>query len=204
MTGNAGGRFLPEDVFGYIYAVLFSASYREKYREFLRQDYPRVPIRPGSLLFQQLADLGRSLVDAHLLKFKPCKSARPGVRFVGPPSPTVGNIGKVLAHSTQGVGEVRVSDQARFVGVSERAWNLHIGGYQVLRKWLTDRKGQHLGAQEVDHYCLMAQAADYTADLVERIDCAIADAGGWPAAFSDAAAQATVDASAEPAEDDDE
>ncbi len=208
MARNGAGRFLPEDVFGYIYAILFSASYREKYRDFLRQDYPRVPTRPGAVLFDQLAELGRALVDAHLLKFKRGKfeafeSAGPAAALVGPSSAPVGSIGKTLAGSAQGSGEVRVNDEARFTGIAERAWNLHIGGNQVLRKWLMDRKGQPLSSQEVEHYCLMVRAADCTAGIVERIDKAIGDAGGWPAAFSDAAAPA-ADSSSKPGEDDDE
>jgi predicted helicase len=208
MARAGAGHILPEDVFGYIYAILFSASYRAKYRDFLRQDYPRVPTRPGTFLFEQLAELGRALVDAHLLKFKRGKveafeSGGPGVTLVGPSSAPVRNIGKTLARTAQGAGEVLLNDEARFTGIAERAWNLHLGGTQVLRKWLMDRKGRSLSAQEVEHYCLMVRAADCTAGIVERIDKAIGDAGGWPAAFSDAATP-TTDASSKSGKEDDE
>ena len=65
---NAGGSFAPIDVLDYIYAVLHSPAYREKYKEFLKIDFPRVPYPKDIESFWQLVKLGGQIRQIHLLE----------------------------------------------------------------------------------------------------------------------------------------
>ncbi len=60
--------FGPEDVFYYIYAIFHSPTYRERYKEFLKIDFPRVPLTSDVELFAKLVPLGHELVQYHLLE----------------------------------------------------------------------------------------------------------------------------------------
>ena len=55
----------PEDLFHYIYAVLHAPTYRSRYAEFLRIDFPRVPLTRDRALFYTLATKGAELVALH-------------------------------------------------------------------------------------------------------------------------------------------
>jgi type I restriction-modification system DNA methylase subunit len=59
---------IPEKIFYYIYAVLYSPTYRKRYEEFLKIDFPRVPLPPDRETFEKLSNLGKELVNLHLLK----------------------------------------------------------------------------------------------------------------------------------------
>lgn len=66
---DAFGKFAsPENIFYYIYAVLYSPKYRKKYAEFLKTDFPRVPFTADKQVFKELAEYGEVLVEMHLLK----------------------------------------------------------------------------------------------------------------------------------------
>lgn len=63
-------QIMPETIFAYIYAILYSNAYREKYAEFLRVDFPRIPFTKNIKIFQKLADIGEELMAIHLMKSK--------------------------------------------------------------------------------------------------------------------------------------
>lgn len=56
---------LPEQVFFYIYAVLYSNTYRTKYAEFLKSDFPRIPFTGKYKLFAKIAAYGEQLAKLH-------------------------------------------------------------------------------------------------------------------------------------------
>ncbi|ECS1452965.1 N-6 DNA methylase, partial [Campylobacter jejuni] len=60
-------KFSPEDILGYIYAVLFHKIYREKYLDFLKIDFPKIPFTKDKNTFKNLSKLGLKLVNLHLL-----------------------------------------------------------------------------------------------------------------------------------------
>jgi len=70
-----------------------------------------------------------------------------------------------------------------FAGVPEAVWNFHIGGYQVCEKWLKDRKGRRLSADDIAHYQKIVVALSETIRLMKEIDQTIEKHGGWPGAF---------------------
>ncbi|MDO8723762.1 MAG: type ISP restriction/modification enzyme [Syntrophales bacterium] len=84
----------------------------------------------------------------------------------------------------KGTADARVTGTVGFRGVPEEGWNFHIGGYQVCAKWLKDRKGRTLGADDIVHYHRIVVAFHETIRLMTEIDRVIAAHGGWPGAFT--------------------
>lgn len=142
LTTNLSSEPSPEDVLDYIYAALYSPSYREKYKEFLRTDFPRVPV-PEQADFDRLVPLGRQLRELHLMK-------SPEAQKYNTTFPESGD-DMVDALKYQD-GNVWINKSQYFGGVPETAWNFYIGGYQPAQKWLKDRKGRKLSSDDIDHY----------------------------------------------------
>jgi len=127
----------PEEFFAYIYAILYSPEYRNRYAEFLKSDFPRIPITANAKLFDGLAKQGQELIDLHLLKSK--KLEKPVAKFEGSGEAKVGK-----RRFDEEKHAVWINDRQRFEGVPVEVWEYHIGGYQVLDKWLKDRKDRVL------------------------------------------------------------
>lgn len=175
--------FTPEELFGYIYAVLHAPTYRSRYAEFLKIDFPRVPITSNPDLFRQLAALGRQLVGLHLLDVESAPVLlKPATRF-----PVTGDGAVEKGHprydaATQRVyisaDNVKTGKQGQyFEGVGPEIWAFQVGGYQPCQKWLKDRVGRKLSYDDLTHYQRMVVALGETARLMEEIDGAI---GAWP------------------------
>ena len=145
----------PEDIFRYIYAVFYSQTYRTRYAEFLKIDFPRVPL-PGTLpLFGDLARLGSDLVELHLMKSSNLSDS--STSYTGPKNPTVGRVGWAEDTVWLDAAATKKGQSARpgsigIHGVPESIWTFHMGGYQVCEKWLKDRKGRTLSPDEITHY----------------------------------------------------
>lgn len=137
------GKIAPEDVFDYIYAVLHSPSYREKFKEFLKIDFPRVPFPKDKKSFQEFVTLGTELRKLHLLE-------SPKVNQFITTFPVSGSdtVEKVSFFD----GKVFINNDQFFGQVPEIAWNFWIGGYQPAQKWLKDRKGRVLTNEDLEHY----------------------------------------------------
>ena len=163
----------PEDIFHYIYAVFHSPTYRTRYAEFLKIDFPRLPLTSSLDLFRSLAKLGGELVALHLMESP--KLEKPITKWVGGKRPEVEKVS--YADGTVWVDKARTEG---FEGVPEDVWNFHIGGYQVCEKWLKDRKGRTLSFDDIEHYQRVIAALARTLDLQTALDAAIAAAGGWP------------------------
>ncbi|MHA1263414.1 MAG: type ISP restriction/modification enzyme [Candidatus Freyarchaeota archaeon] len=157
----------PEDVFHYVYAVLYSPSYREKYAEFLRIDFPRIPFASDYELFRRMAELGRRLVDLHLLRSPELDP--PIARFQGEGDGEVQTGKKGLRYDPESA-RVYINETQYFEGVPPEVWEYQIGGYQVCHKWLKDRKGRKLSAAEIRTYCHIVTALAKTIDIQQAID----------------------------------
>jgi len=167
----------PEDIFHYTYAVFHSPGYRSRYAEFLKIDFPRLPLTGNLELFRALARLGGELTALHLLESP--KLDQPITQFIGMRNPAVDKISW-----TRDTVWVDKAQTAGFSGVSESVWNFHIGGYQVCEKWLKDRKGRALSDEDIAHYQKIVVALSETIRLMKEIDEVIELHGGWPGAFS--------------------
>lgn len=132
----------PEDILDYIYAALHSPSYRERYKEFLKTDFPRVPA-PTQAEFDRLVPLGRQLRELHLMK-------SPLLDTYDTTYPVAGD--DVVEKVKYEDGKVWINEQQYFGNVPELAWNFYIGGYQPAQKWLKDRKGRRLSSDDLTHY----------------------------------------------------
>lgn len=158
----------PEAIFYYIYAIFHSPTYRTRYTEFLKIDFPRVPLTRNNALFRQLATYGEELVALHLMKSPRLDTPitqfveSGGERLIAPAHPTYAN-GKVTLNK-KGDG---------FVGVPEEVWKFHVGGYPVCAKWLKDRKGRTLSDEDIFHYQKIVVALQETIRLMAAIDQAI-------------------------------
>lgn len=154
---------VPEQILHYIYAVLYSPSYRNKYAEFLRTDFPRIPFARDRDLFTNLAALGRKLIDLHLLKSTDLDKLT--CRFQGKGDNRVEN-------QAYNVKEKRVyiSKTQYFEGIESDVWEYQIGGYQVLDKWLKDRKTRILSTEDIKHYCRVVTALAKTIEIQQEID----------------------------------
>ncbi|MBA2784255.1 MAG: DNA methyltransferase, partial [Rubrobacteraceae bacterium] len=169
-TGDLAEMFGPEDVFHYAYAVFHSPAYRELYAEFLKRDFPRLPLTSERGLFAALAGKGAELVGLHLMT-----------------SPTLNNLITRFPEGGDNVVEkvrydaankrVHINNTQYFEGVPEETWGFRVGGYQVLDKWLKDRRGRALTSADVRHYQRIVVALTETRRLMREIDETIP---GWP------------------------
>jgi predicted helicase len=162
----------PEAIFHYIYAILHSPNYRTRYAEFLKSDFPRVPFTHNDNLFRQLAEYGEQLIALHLMK-------SPALAETSSPFIENGGGGIVDAgHPKYENGKVIINKkQDCFVDVPKEVWNFYVGGYQVCQKWLKDRKGRTLSADDISHYQKIVVALGQTIELMTKIDEAIPN---WP------------------------
>jgi len=153
--------FAPIDLLDYIYAVLHSPSYRKKYKEFLKIDFPRVPYPKDAETFWQLVRLGGQIRQIHLLE-------SPIVEKYMTQYPVDGNnlVGKIKFE----VGKVFINETQYFANVPEVAWNFYIGGYQPAQKWLKDRKDRNLEFEDILHYQKIIVALTETDRLMKEID----------------------------------
>ncbi len=155
------GTFSPIDILDYIYAVLYSPTYREKYKEFLKIDFPRVPYPKDQETFWQLVKLGGEIRKIHLLE-------SPSVEKFITQYPIDGN--NVVTKLKYQDGKVFINDKQYFANVPEVAWNFYIGGYQPAQKWLKDRKDQKLEYDDILHYQKIIVALTETDRLMKDID----------------------------------
>ena len=178
--GLLGAPPKPNELFGYIYAVLNSRAYRERYNGLLVRNLPRIP-RPGSVeLYQSLAQLGGELIQAHLLTSFP---SSPRFELDGSGS---SEVSKGMPKFDKAKSRIRINPHRAFRPISPEIWDFKIGSYPVCKKWLSARKGRELTADEVTRFLGILWAIETSMELEKKIDLAIDDAGGWPGAFEGA------------------
>ena len=173
--GDRKKTFGPEDIFNYMYAVFHSPTYRSRYAEFLKMDFPRLPLTSNPELFRKLCALGDELVSLHLME-------KQGKKITGYPvtgDSAVENV-RYTEPQCEARGRVWINATQYFDGVPKKVWEFHVGGYQVCAKWLKDRKGRKLTYDDLTHYQQIVSALAETIVLMENIDAAITASGGWP------------------------
>lgn len=166
------GRRTPEDLLGYIYAVLHSPSYREKYRDFLKSDFPRIPFTEDVAEFDRLSALGRALYEAHLMQRNtpPAYEALGTYTALQTDTPTVDKPTYAAPSPAQATGRLYIHPGGPyFDNVPEPVYQFHIGGYQVLAKYLKDRKGRKLSLDEIENIEKVVKILAYTRDVMEEI-----------------------------------
>lgn len=167
---SAVGTTVPEDILDYVYAVLHSPQYREKYQEFLKSDFPRVPypedIVGGKDVFWKLVEKGRELRALHLLEGP--RVEKPITSF-----PLSGD--NIVEKPVYQNGKVYINKTQYVEGVPETVWNFTIGGYQPAQKYLKDRKGRSLSTAEFENYERMIVALAKTVEVMGEIDALLSN-----------------------------
>lgn len=174
-TGDLETTFGPEDVFHYVYAILHSPEYRRRYADFLKADFPRIPLTNDRALFAKLATLGKRLAALHLMETE--GETTPAFPVVG--SNRMEKV-RYAPPNDSLPGRVWINRDQYFEGVAPATWAFAIGGYRPAEKWLKDRKARVLSYDDITHYRNICAALAETPDLMARIDALVTLHGGWP------------------------
>ncbi|MDB9411393.1 type ISP restriction/modification enzyme [Microcystis aeruginosa] len=169
--GDEKKTFGPEDIFNYIYAVFHSPQYRQRYAEFLKIDFPRVPLTSNQELFWELVKKGDRLVQLHLMKAT-------GKEISSYPVAGSNLVEQVKYNENK--QQISINSDQYFAGIPPQIWNFYIGGYQVCQKWLKDRKGRHLSYDDLEHYQQIISILGESIAIMETIDIIINKYGGFP------------------------
>ena len=155
----------PEKIFYYAYAIFHSPTYRTRYAEFLKIDFPRLPLTSNQKLFHELAIKGEELVNLHLMKSDKLNNLITTYQTIGDNQVT-----EVTYNSE--LQRVYINKQSYFTDIPPHIWEFKIGGYQVLDKWLKDRKNANrkLSVEEINHYQKIVIALTDTLRLMQEID----------------------------------
>jgi predicted helicase len=160
----------PDDIFHYAYAVFHSPSYRKRYAESLKIDFPHLPLTGDPKLFASLAEKGKELAALHLME-----SSKLGGSITTFPENGDNVVDKVqYSNSDQCVW---INKTQFFGGVPKIVWDFYIGGHQVCEKWLKERKGRKLDYDDIQNYQKIIVVLNETIHLMEEIDTIIP---GWP------------------------
>lgn len=160
--------FGPEDVFYYAYAVFHSPTYRQRYAEFLKIDFPRLPLTSDVGLFGALVQFGAELVSLHLMKSPRLSEYMTTYNVAGD---------NIIARGYPQYDEKNERvylNKKQYLGrVPPAVWDFHIGGYQALHKWLKDRRGRELSYDDLNHVQRMVTALAETVRIMAAIDAVI-------------------------------
>ncbi len=186
--GDLTATFGCRDAFDYIYAILHCPAYRKRYAEFLKSDFPRIPLPNGRDIFAELISLGKELVELHLLDENHPKLVQPNIVFRGQGDNRLFKKPQIKWQN----GKMPINLSQWFEDVPEESVEFSIGGYEPLKKWLHDRaekggktpaQGRVLSDEDILHYRRMVVAITETRHLMQEIDNVIEAHGSWPDAF---------------------
>lgn len=154
----------PEQVLGYIYGVLHSKTYRTKYFEFLSDKFARIPFTKDKTLFDTLSQLGKELMEAHLLEAE--IDANLG-DFIGQGSYIVESISYI---QEEGTGKIHINKTQYFKDVPPSVWEFQIGGFFPIKKFLEERKNRELSIDEVEKTTTIINTIFFSIEQLEKID----------------------------------
>lgn len=149
----------PEEIFYYIYSILHSNKYRERYAEFLESDFPHIPFTKEYDKFKKLSEIGKKLVNLHLTKIELKTKTKFDVEG--------SNIVEVVKYKDN---KIYINKAQSFDGVPEDTWNFYIGGYKVLDKWLKSRKKRELSSKEIERFIQIVEIINQTIMYMKKID----------------------------------
>ncbi|MDD4651680.1 MAG: hypothetical protein PHQ34_05560 [Methanothrix sp.] len=177
--GDLKDTFGPETVFYYIYAILHSPTYRLRYSDLLKRDFPKVPLTSNLKLFRELCAIGKELVSLHLLESRTLdasnnfftRSLVKGDYIVHKGYP------KYVSSEDARCVSIKINETQYLEGIPKEVWEFHIGGYQVCEKWLKDRRGRQLSYDDITHYQKIIVALKETIRIMKEMDQSIPE---WP------------------------
>ena len=185
--GDLEKTFGPEDVFYYAYAVFHSPTYRTRYAEQLKIDFPRLPLTSNKELFKKLVQKGNELVNLHLLGENPFDKSETifndtskwRVKAGGEKPENLDDWKVIEVRYDEKTKRVYVNPKQYFEVIEKEVWEFMIGGYQVLDKWLKDRKKAErvLSPDDTTHYMKVIVTLRETIKIMKEIDQVIPK---WP------------------------
>ncbi|HOC22017.1 MAG TPA: N-6 DNA methylase [Anaerolineae bacterium] len=158
----------PEEVFAYVYAILYTPTYRARYAEFLRMDFPRIPFTRESTVFAAFAGLGERLIALHLLRSPELEP--PTCRFEGAGDSSIARGRKDGLRYDPAAARVYINSTQVFAPVPLDVWTYQVGGYQVCEKWLKDRQERRLTLDDIRTYCRIVTALGKTIAVQQELD----------------------------------
>jgi hypothetical protein len=162
IDGRYANHFSPQEILGFVYASLYAPTYRGRYAKLLRIDFPRIPFPERAEDFERLSSLGWALVEAHLLRRLPRRHL---AAYHGK-----GDHEIEFVRYSEADQAIAINKSQSFRPVPQAVWDFHIGGYQVLNKYLKSRKGRKLSLDEIGHVAKVADALAFTIDQMAKID----------------------------------
>ena len=169
--------FAPIDILDFIYANLHSRKYREKYKEFLKTDFPKVPYPKDKNTFWQLVKLGGEIREIHLLEsnkaedyitsYEMAEDAENDHNVI---TTKIGKKDWEITDTEKQLGRIWINESKYFDNIPVTAWEFYIGGYQPAQKWLKDRKERELKFEDVLHYQKIIVALTETDRIIKEID----------------------------------
>jgi len=164
--------FAPIDILNFIYAILHSRKYREKYKEFLKTDYPKIQYPKDKNKFWKLVEIGGEIRQVHLLESSKVEEYITSYPKDGDNTITT-KIGKKdweLYDEKMRLGRIWINKEQYFDKIPLAAWEFYIGGYQPAQKWLKDRKERTLDFNDILHYQKIIASLYETNRLMKEID----------------------------------
>jgi predicted helicase len=174
-TLDEGKKPTPEQIFHYIYAILHAPTYRTRYADFLKRDFPRIPLPPNQQTFDSLSTLGAKLVSLHLLEDTTLKQH--GISYPIGGDNIVTKVKNRYDANLSG-GRVYFNDTQYCENIPPHAYEMRIGGYQPAQKWIDDRVGRTLTSEDINHYRRFVAALRETHALLPQVDKLFVDMVG--------------------------
>lgn len=149
----------PEEIIHYIYAILQSTRYKKKYEAFLKYDYPRIPFVDDSDKFKELIEIGEYLTNLHLMKYNLTTKTKFDIEG--------NNIVEKVEYKDE---KLWINKEQFFDGIRSNIWDYHIGGYNILYRYLNDRKGKKLNNSEIEAFLQIIEIIKITIGITHKID----------------------------------
>lgn len=163
IQSNLNSHVTPENLLDYIYAILYSPTYRKKYKEFLKIDFPWIPF-PDERSFSEISSLGAKLRKLHLMEDQSLSNFVTTFKISGD------NIIEEIQYKERCVW---INETQYFGDIPSEAWEFYIGGYQPAQKWLKDRKGRKLTFEDINHYQKIIVILIETQKIMRELDVII-------------------------------
>lgn len=167
----------PEQIFDYIYGVLFTPSYQMRFKEFLKDEIPRIPYPKNKACFEKIAALGTKLRKLHLAENDV------NLQSFATSFPISGEDNKNMVddirfekdcenqnNDAAVTGKVFINKKQYFANVPEIAWNLFIGGYKPAQLWLKNRMNKSLTYEETQDFHKIIAILEETYKLMKELD----------------------------------
>ena len=152
----------PEKVFCYIYSIIHCRLYQLTYADYLKYDFPHIPFTDNFEIFNAVSSLGKRLIDLHLLESSELNN--PVAKYQGTGDDHVITLPKYSEIDQR----LYINSSHYFEGLKPEVWNYQIGGYQVLDKYLKERKGRRM--DDPRYFIRVATALAKTIEIQEEID----------------------------------